>query len=125
MNQQMCLMIGLSLLALILVSYCLRKSSFAAEGIAFPFGPINPKDVSPFNAQSIFGQPSYMFQLASNPQNAPYGAYQTLQAKQAQANFTDNVLPVDWKTNQGFNNSGNASFALELSDPPFYQWSYL
>ena len=115
------LVLGLTVLLLLLSVYNMMTSK---EGIAFPFGPIDPEQASPFNAQSIFGQPSQMFQLSSNPENAPYGAYQALQAMQARGNYVAMTNP-QWSTSSNFSTDGNSMWALSLGNPPINAWDYL
>ena len=115
--------IVISILAICISSWCIYQAS-KKEGIAFPFGPINPENVNPFNAQSVFGQPSAMFDFSSNPQNAPYGAYQALQVMQARQDYVDKTRPK-WVVNQGYDNTGNTNWALSLGEKPYYAWDYL
>lgn len=100
------------------------SSGTKRENIAYPFFPIDPMNVDPFETQAVFGQPEYLFQLSTTPRDADYGAYQSLQA--AQNMFMANqALGIDWQTNQGFNPTGNADYNLMLSNPPISAWNYL
>ena len=99
-------------------------SSASKEQIAYPFFPIDPMNVDPYETQAVFGQPEYLFQLSTTPANADYGAYQALQLAQ-NVHALDRAMNIDWQTNQGFNATGNADFDLMLSSPPLNQWQYL
>ena len=119
MNETQCIIIALGV---VIVLYCLL--TVPRENIAFPFGPMNPDVASPFNAQAIYGQPSQLFQLSSNPDNAPYGAYRTLQAMQARDNYVQMTNP-QWRVSDNFSTDGNAMWDLSLGNPPINAWDYL
>ena len=123
LDKQEMLTIALSVLSIIISLWCINSTQ-RKESIAFPFGPIDPENKNPFNAQSVFGQPSAMFDFSSNPKNAPYGAYQALQVMQARQNYVDMVRPK-WTLNQGYENSGNTNWALSLGEAPYNAWDYL
>ena len=124
MAQLHCILLALAFLVVIMSAHKLFYGASDTEGIAFPFGPIDPDEHNPFNAQSIFGQPSQLFQLSSNTDNAPYGAYQALQAMQARSNYVAMRNP-QWETSSNFSTDGNSVWALSLANPPMNAWDYL
>jgi hypothetical protein len=108
-----------SIIIIILCTKCLMKSS--ERFVPYPFGPIDPNHVDPIVAQSVFGQPSVLFQLSNSPQNQNLGAWQALQLSQNMYDWNRNA-GIEWQTNDGFSSTGNTQFLLDYANPPYYAW---
>lgn len=115
----------LIVVAVIVLWYLFSGSGSAKrENISYPFFPIDPMNVNPFETQAVFGQPDYLFQFSHSPETAQYGAYQALQAAQNLA-YLDRKLGIEWQTNQGFNPTGNTEYDLLLSSEEIGAWRNL
>lgn len=122
MTNTMLLCLAIILVSIITIAMSSKALKKVAERYApYPFGPIDPKLVDPYVSQSVFGQPSPLFELSHNVDNQNLGAWQALQVLQDKSDFVLNS-GIDWKTNTGFDGDGNTQFLLDLANPPFYAW---
>ena len=109
-----------SIVVIILSSKALKKQQ-AENFVPYPFGPIDPNHVDPILTQSVFGQPSALFQLSNSVDNQNVGAWQALQLLQNKSDWY-NRSGIEWKTNDGFDADGNTQFLMDYSNPPYYAW---
>jgi hypothetical protein len=107
----------LSVLAIVFSAVCLAKKK--ENYIGYPFGPIDPSRVNIVDPQSVYGMPGMFFDITSPEQG--YGADKSLFIAQAQGEVYRN-MGIEWQLNEGFNNTGNATFDLGFANPPVYAW---
>jgi hypothetical protein len=107
----------LSIIAIVLSAICLTKKK---EGfIGYPFSPIDPSRINIVDQQSVYSMPGMFFDISS-PEPS-YHADKTLFIAQAQGEVARN-MGIEWQLNEGFNNTGNATFDLGFSQAPIYAW---
>jgi len=122
------LMTALAALALLLVIVCWWRNRKSAEdfAMAYPFGPIDPKQVVPWDTQSVYGLPSNAFELGNcnYAENQNTCATKTLNIVEAQQNFADHIN-VDFVANDaGQPGQVGAGYLLSIADvePRFWSW---
>ncbi len=101
--------------AIVLVMTCyliIKKDEMFSQ---YPFGPINPNNVVPWQAQSVYGMPGDLFQLCNNDTNQQNCAWKTLQLVNAQQILGDNI-PGQYIANSTPSHSVGAAYLLSLPE---------
>jgi hypothetical protein len=117
-----------AIVAIILIGSCVYKKYMKEEtyAMAYPFSPTDPKQVVPWDTQSVYGLPPNLFDLnqCNYSGNQKPCAWKSLGIVEAQQNFADNINVQFEANDTGRRGDVGAAYLMSIADvePRFWSW---